>query len=199
MAGFCVIVGGGFSELPQTVSTEIPKFLGALATAKTRSAPVRLQPSPRAAWLHRWRGLLACTAARSFVEFLLVETVFGQSVFGHPYLTIFGQSIFGQSIFGQNWCFSGFTICAPRRLGPERWGPRRVGGRKISLLFSLSRTVFCSFCLSLGLFSLNFHGFCDDRDPQLCTFGLSNCRVKLRRPRSSRSFTRQPESKNVHI
>ena len=38
------------------------------------------------------------------------ETVHGQTVFGHPYLTIFGQSIFGQSIFGQ------------RVLGPINFG-----------------------------------------------------------------------------
>ena len=47
------------------------------------------------------------------------ETVFGQSVFGHPPLTIFGQSIFGQFV-----CFNGFKIYG----APEGWGPRRVGG-----------------------------------------------------------------------
>ena len=40
-------------------------------------APVLLQPSVRAAWLHRWRGLLACTAARSFAESLLGNTAPG--------------------------------------------------------------------------------------------------------------------------
>ena len=63
-------VGGRWSE-------EARKFLGALATAKARSAPVLLQPSVRAAWLHRWRGLLACTAARSFAESLLGNTAPG--------------------------------------------------------------------------------------------------------------------------
>ena len=38
------------------------------------------------------------------------ETVHGQTVFGHPYLTIFGQSILGQSIFGH------------RVLGPINFG-----------------------------------------------------------------------------
>ena len=50
---------------------EARKFLGALATSKARSAPVLLQPSVLAAWHHRWRSLLACTAARSFAEFLV--------------------------------------------------------------------------------------------------------------------------------
>ena len=39
-------VGGRWSE-------EARKFLGALTTAKARSAPVLLQP---AAWLHRWHA-----------------------------------------------------------------------------------------------------------------------------------------------
>ena len=63
-------VGGRWSE-------ETRKFLGALATAKARSAPAMLQPSVRAAWLHRWRSLLACTAARSFAESLLGNTAPG--------------------------------------------------------------------------------------------------------------------------
>ena len=63
-------VGGRWSE-------EVCKFLSALAIAKTRSAPVLLQPSVRAAWLHHWRGLLACSAARSFAESLLGNTAPG--------------------------------------------------------------------------------------------------------------------------
>ena len=35
---------------------------------------------------------------------------------------------------------------------------------------------FRSFCLSLGVFSLNFGGLCEDPDPQMCTFGeLQTC------------------------
>ena len=52
---------------------------------------------------------------------------------------------------------------------------------------------------SPSVFSLNFCGFCEDQDPQMCTYGLSGCRVNLRRPQSRRGFTRQPESPNVHI
>ena len=36
------------------------------------------------------------------------------------------------------------------------------------------------------------------RDPQMCTFGLSGCRVKHRRPQTRRCFTRQPES-HAHL
>ena len=49
-----------------------------------RSAPVLLQPSVRAAWLHRWRGLLACAAALSFAEFLLGNTALGWMELFHP-------------------------------------------------------------------------------------------------------------------
>ena len=45
--------------------------------------------------------------------------------------------------------------------------------------FSLSRHYFHSFFL-LGVFSWNFGGVIEGRDPQLCTFGLTGCRVKPR-------------------
>ena len=38
------------------------------------------------------------------------------------------------------------------------------------------------FLLSLGVFSLNFGGVFEDRGAQMCTFGLSGCRVEPRRP-----------------
>ena len=63
--------------------------------------------------------------------------------------------------------------------GPEGWGPEG-GGPKISRFFSLSGSHFRSFCLSQGVFSLNFGGVFVGRDPQMCTFGLSGCRVKPR-------------------
>ena len=76
-------------------------------------------------------------------------------------------------------------------VGPKGWdlegkGPkikkvclRRVGGPKISRFFSpFSRRQFRSFSLSLGVFSWNFGGVFECRDPQMCTFGFSGCRVK---------------------
>ena len=47
-------------------SQEARQFLVALAQAKSREAPPPLQGCVKAAWLHRWSCLLACTAARSF-------------------------------------------------------------------------------------------------------------------------------------
>ena len=52
---------------------------------------------------------------------------------------------------------------------------------KFRSFFSLSRRKIRSFLPSLGVFSLNF-GVFEDRDPQMCTFGLSGCRVEPRRP-----------------
>ena len=77
--------------------------------------------------------------------------------------TVFGQSVCGQSVLGQ--------FCVAPKVGPRRgqtqkkWGPRRVGGPKI-VRFFLCRHIFLS-----SVFSWNFGGFCEDRDPQMCTFG----------------------------
>ena len=46
------------------------------------------------------------------------------------------------------------------------------GPPKISLFFSLSRRKIRSFLPSLGVFSLNFGGVFEGRDPQMCTFGV---------------------------
>ena len=53
---------------------------------------------------------------------------------------------------------------------------------KFRLFFSLSRSPFPLFFLSLGVFSWNFDGVFEGRDPEMCTFGLSGCHVKPRRP-----------------
>ena len=45
-------------------------------------------------------------------------------------------------------------------------------------LFYLSRRKFHSFFSLWMVFTLNFCSFCEDRDPKMCTFGLSGCRVK---------------------
>ena len=72
--------------------------------------------------------------------------------------------------------------------------------QNFALFFSLSRRKIRSFLPSLGVFSLNFGGVFEDRDAQMCTFGLSGCRVKQRRLRGRRGFTRQPEnSKRAHL
>ena len=65
--------------------------------------------------------------------------------------------------------------------GPS--GDRPSGDRpKFHSFFSLSRRKIRSFLFSLWVFSWNFSGgFCEDRDPHMCAFGLSGCRVKPRR------------------
>ena len=73
------------------------------------------------------------------------------------------------------------------------------GPPKISLFFLPLPPHFCSFCLSLGVFSLNFGSFCEDQDPQMCTFGLSGCRVKPRRPTFSATLRRGPHPFGPHF
>ena len=68
----------------------------------------------------------------------------------------------------------------PPSAGPPSAGPPSAGRPKISLFFFPSpATVFILFSFSCWSFSLNFGSVFEDRDPQMCTFGLSGCRVKL--------------------
>ena len=61
--------------------------------------------------------------------------------------------------------------------------PPSPGPPKISLFFfSPAGNFFLSFFLSLGVLSLNFGGVFEGRNPEMCTFGLSGCRVEPRRP-----------------
>ena len=69
------------------------------------------------------------------------------------------------------------VLCVLRT--PLRRTPLRP---KFRSFFSLSRHSFYSFLLSCWSFSLKFGGVFEDRDPQMHTFGLSDCRVKPRRP-----------------
>ena len=55
-------------------------------------------------------------------------------------------------------------------------------------LFSFSRHNFHSFFSLLGVFSFSFSGVFEGRDPEVCTFGLSGCRVKPRHISIHRRF-----------
>ena len=57
---------------------------------------------------------------------------------------------------------------------------------KIRSFFSLLPPQFSFFFLSLGVLSWNFVGVFEGRNPEMCTFGLSGCRVKPRRPQATR-------------
>ena len=64
------------------------------------------------------------------------------------------------------------------------------------------RPKFRSFLPSLGVFSLNFGGVLEGRNHEMCTFGLSDCRVKPRRPHQTRPpglAHDSPRTPNVHI
>ena len=58
------------------------------------------------------------------------------------------------------------------------------------------------FLLSLGVFSLNFGGVFEDQGAQMCTFGLSGCSVKPRRPHPDRAAGASHDNQrnpNAHI
>ena len=52
-------------------SAEAAQFIRALAASKAASAPEFMQASVAHAWCHRWRRLLACSAAKAFAGSLL--------------------------------------------------------------------------------------------------------------------------------
>ena len=87
--------------------------------------------------------------------------------------------------------------------GPPSAGPPSAGPPKISLFcFPSPATVFILFSLSCWSFSLNFGGVFEDRDPQMCTFGLLGCRVKPRQPHQTGPpglAHDSPRTPNVHI
>ena len=98
------------------------------------------------------------------------QSNFGQSIFGHrgSGQSNFGQSIFGQSNFGQSfgiWCVSWWV---PEGWVPEGWGPQGWGAQNFALFFPSPATVFILFSLSFGL----FRGILVVRDPQMCAFGV---------------------------
>ena len=52
-------------------SAKAAQFIRALAVSKATSAPEFMQASVAHAWCHRWRRMLACTAAKAFANSLL--------------------------------------------------------------------------------------------------------------------------------
>ncbi len=61
--------------------------------------------------------------------------------------------------------------------------PSHFSPQNVALFLPFPATVSLFLCLSLGVFSWNFGVvfFLKRRDPQMCTFGLTSCRVKPRR------------------
>ena len=117
---------------------------------------------------HDGETLLRLTASQMATKSDFGQTDFGQKKltnFGQPCLTDFGQTDFGHLYLtdvGQNWCFNLLAFFFKKRTEQQKkkgWA-RRVGGTKF-LAFSLSRSHFRSFSVSLGVFSWNFGGvFC---------------------------------------
>ena len=78
---------------------------------------------------------------------------------------------------------AGLDFPGPASAGPPPpLDPPSAGPPKFSLFFFPFPPPFRSFCVSLGVFSWNFGGVLKRKCPEMCTFGLSGCRVKPRRP-----------------
>ena len=94
----------------------------------------------------------------------------------------------------EGWGFTGWGPNSENvgvgRVGARRVGARRVGEPKFRSFSPFSRRKICSFLPSLGCPSRGILVVFEGQDPQMCTFGLSGCCVKPRRPRSRRSYTR---------
>ena len=81
-------------------------------------------------------------------------------------------------------------------------GPPSAGPPKISLFFFPFPPPFRSFCVSLGLFLVEFWWCFEGRNLEMCTFGLLGCRVKPRRPHQTGPpglAHDSPRTPNVHI
>ena len=95
---------------------------------------------------------------------------------------------------------SRFGLDRPSPGPPFPWTALPLDRPKFRSFFSLSRRKIRSFLPSLGVFSLNFGGVFEGRDPQMCTFGLSGCRVKPRRPHQTGPPGLDcPRTPNAHI
>ena len=85
---------------------------------------------------------------------------------------------------------------------PPSTGHPSAGPPKISLFFFPFPPPFRSFCVSLGLFLVEFWWCFEGRNLEMCTFGLLGCRVKPRRPHQTGPpglAHDSPRTPNVHI
>ena len=93
-------------------------------------------------------------------------------------------------------CVAVCGVCGPEDCpfaGPPSAGPPSTGPpSKISLFFP-SPVLFLSFS---GVFLVDFGGVFEGRDPQMCTFGLSGCRVKPRRLQNENGGGRGKKARN---
>ena len=94
-------------------------------------------------------------------------------------------------------CVQDFWASPPDPPPPDRPSP---GPPKFSLFFFLSPTGNFFLSSLSGGFLVEFWWCLKRRGAQMCTFGLSGCRVTPRRLRGRQGFTRQPEnSKRAHM
>ena len=135
---------------------------------------------------------------------------FGQTDFGQfkcfRVLTDFGQTDFGQFWCLVFWRWFGLPcvwwVCSgPLRRTPLRRTPLRRTAQNFALFLPFPATVSLFLCLS-GCLLVEFWWCFEGRNPSMCTFGLSGCRVKPRRPHQTGPpglAHDSPRTPNVHI
>ena len=142
-------------------------------------------------------GVLFTTVVADFGQANFAQSIFGQA---NPFfltcccqcccLCVVVVCWFGCWVLVLVWLFWTLRFhpcakppCRPPCAGPP-WtppaGPPNAGPPKMSLFFPSPAPISFFLFSSLGVFSLNF-GVFEGRSPQMCTFGLSDCRVKPRR------------------
>ena len=118
-------------------------------------------------------------------HFWACSTFFGRVQHFWACSTFLGRVQHFLGVFNMCWACSTFLLHGPSSAGtppdPAPHGPPSPRTAQNFALFSLSRHIFLSFFPLLGVFSWNFGGVFEGRDPQMCTFGLSGCRVEPRR------------------
>ena len=122
--------------------------------------------------------VISCNPSRIAEE----ETDSGQSRFGHPDLTNFGQSIFGSGV-----CHGGTPrVGLKPRKRPRRVGPRRVGPQISHFFFPSPAPIFALF-VSLWGSSRGFLVVFGSAGAVKCArLEFWGCRVKPRRPKPPR-------------
>ena len=97
---------------------------------------------------------------------------------------------------------AGLDFPGPPSAGPPlHWTPLRRTAQNFALFLPFPATVSLFLCLS-GCLLVEFWWCFEGRNPEMCTFGLSGCRVKPRRPHQTGPpglAHDSPRTPNVHI
>ena len=188
------------STAVESVASAVPKFFGHVSQREQRSWPHLAKPhlaKPHLARICVLSVLAKCVVCVCFVCFLAcVFKIFGVCLQDFWWVSL--VSVF--KIFGgylqDFWAFPLDPLPLLRLSAPSPGPPLRRTAQNFALFLSLPPEI-SFYLLSLGVFSLSFGGVFEGRGAQMCTFGLSGCRVKPRRNFGPPPF-RAPTQQHPH-